>query len=82
MPIYEYRCLDCGHTFERLQSLQERPVADCPECGKPVEKVMSASVGYIMKGANNPGGGRWAQDGGACCGQSSPCEDPKRCCTK
>lgn len=82
MPIYEYRCLNCGCTFERLQSLQESPAATCPECGKAAEKVMSASVGYIMKGAKNSGGGRRAQDGGPCCGQASPCEDPKRCCGK
>ena len=82
MPIYEYTCSDCGHTFERLQLLQEGPVATCPECGSAAEKVMSASVAYIMKGADNPGGGRWAQGGGSCCGQSSPCDSPKRCCTK
>ncbi|MBW2020663.1 MAG: zinc ribbon domain-containing protein [Deltaproteobacteria bacterium] len=82
MPIYEYRCPDCGHTFERLQSLQEGAVATCPECGNPAKKVMSASVGYIMKGANHPGVGRGAREGGSCCGHSSPCEHPKRCCMK
>jgi len=82
MPIYEYRCSNCGCTFERLQFLHESPEATCPECGRPAEKVLSASVGYIMKRASNPGGDRWAQDGGPCCGQSSPCENPKRCCTK
>ena len=82
MPIYEYRCLDCGHIFERLQSLQERPVTTCPQCGRPAEKVMSASVGYIMKGTNNPSSGHWARDEGPCCGQTSACENPKRCCTK
>jgi putative FmdB family regulatory protein len=81
MPIYEYQCLDCGHTFEKLQSLQESP-ASCPACGKEARRVMSASVGYVMKGTSHGGGGRGARDGGSCCGQSSPCANPKRCCTK
>jgi putative FmdB family regulatory protein len=81
MPIYEYECSDCGRTFEKLQSLEER-VALCPACGKEAQKVMSASVGYIMKGGNYHGGGRDARESGLCCGQTSPCEHPKRCCTK
>jgi putative FmdB family regulatory protein len=81
MPIYEYQCSDCGRTFEKLQSLQER-TAFCPTCGKEARKVMSASVGYVMKETGHGGGGRGARDPGSCCGQSSPCENPKRCCTK
>ena len=38
MPIYEYRCLN-GHTFEVIQSMSEDPVARCPECAAPVERV-------------------------------------------
>ncbi|MCK4728096.1 MAG: zinc ribbon domain-containing protein [Desulfobacterales bacterium] len=82
MPIYEYRCTGCGHSFERLQSLQEGSSNTCPECGKPAEKVMSSSVAYVMKGADYSGAGRGAGDGSLCCGQSSPCENPKRCCGK
>ncbi|MCP4662363.1 MAG: zinc ribbon domain-containing protein [bacterium] len=35
MPLYEYRCDDCGHQFEILQRMDEG--ADglaCPECGR------------------------------------------------
>lgn len=32
MPIYEYRCLSCGHEFEELVRLGETP--PCPACGK------------------------------------------------
>jgi putative FmdB family regulatory protein len=82
VPIYEYSCPDCGHSFERLQSLQELPEALCPNCGGPAQKVMSASVAYIMKGAGLKGSGHSANDKGPCCGHASPCESPKRCCTK
>jgi putative FmdB family regulatory protein len=32
MPIYEYRCQDCGKQFEKL--VRSGPVAvECPSCG-------------------------------------------------
>src|SRR3954469_638087 len=35
MPIYEYRCQDCGNRFERLQRLgQGGEGLSCPECGE------------------------------------------------
>lgn len=30
MPIYEYKCLGCGHQFEKIVKLSEKP--NCPEC--------------------------------------------------
>ena len=30
MPIYEYRCTDCGQTFERQQSFSDDPITVCP----------------------------------------------------
>ncbi len=81
MPIYEYHCSDCGRTFEKIQPLEAK-TALCPKCGKEAQKVMSASVGYIMKGTGHHGGGPSARDSGSCCGEFTPCENPKRCCTK
>jgi len=40
MPLYEYRCLECGVRFERLQRVSDDPVAECPECGGPVERLL------------------------------------------
>jgi putative FmdB family regulatory protein len=44
MPIYEYRCRDCHHAFDRVEPLAEhgerRP--DCPKCkSKNVEQVLT-----------------------------------------
>ncbi len=43
MPLYEYRCEDCGHRFEILQRLGEGAgELACPQCGKErLEKQFS-----------------------------------------
>ena len=42
MPIYEYKCRQCGHEFEELVFSQDE-TPPCPECGsEAVEKLMSA----------------------------------------
>jgi putative FmdB family regulatory protein len=45
MPIYEYEHIEdaCqrGKVFEFMQSIHEGPLTRCPECGKPVRKVIS-----------------------------------------
>lgn len=40
MPLYEYRCDQCGHTFEKLVFHQDDEVA-CPRCQGEVRKLMS-----------------------------------------
>jgi len=34
MPIYVFRCDDCGEKFERLQKLSDPDPDVCPNCGK------------------------------------------------
>jgi putative FmdB family regulatory protein len=43
MPIYEYRCQECGEKFEKLvRSFSSVPDAKCPKCGgRRVEKALS-----------------------------------------
>jgi putative FmdB family regulatory protein len=33
MPIYEYRCLDCSKTFEKIVWNSGEKEIVCPECG-------------------------------------------------
>jgi len=39
LPIYEYRCEVCGHTFEVMQKLADPAVETCEVCGGPVARV-------------------------------------------
>jgi len=41
VPLYEYECPKDG-IFERMQRFSDPPLATCPTCGGPVEKLLSA----------------------------------------
>lgn len=49
MPTYEYRCPK-GHHFDVFQRMSDEPVAECPECGEPSERLLSAGAGLLFKG--------------------------------
>ncbi len=40
MPIYEYRCDDCGSSFEAFQKMSDDPLVECEKCGGPLHKVL------------------------------------------
>ncbi len=42
MPLYEYECKKCHHRFERIQKFSDKMVKKCPDCGGPVEQMISA----------------------------------------
>ena len=41
MPTYEYRCRDCGHTFDVIQAMIDDPLTICPVCGGELRKVFA-----------------------------------------
>ena len=41
MPIYEYQCKRCQHRFERIQKFSDPHIKKCPECGGPLEQLLS-----------------------------------------
>ena len=49
MPTYEYRCPE-GHEFELFQPMSAEPWAECPECAKTAERLLSGGAGLIFKG--------------------------------
>mgnify|MGYP003333600125 CR=1 FL=1 len=51
MPIYEYKCLDCGHQLEAIQRVSEPALTDCPACGKPELKKLVSAAGFQLKGS-------------------------------
>jgi putative FmdB family regulatory protein len=42
VPLYEYRCKNCGHQFEKIQSFSAPEEKECPVCQGPVERLISA----------------------------------------
>jgi putative FmdB family regulatory protein len=50
MPIYEYKCLDCGASLEKMQKVSDAPLTICEKCGGKLEKQWSLS-GFQFKGA-------------------------------
>jgi putative FmdB family regulatory protein len=49
MPIYEYKCIDCGVHLEKRQSVSEAALTKCDACGGRMEKQWSLS-GFQFKG--------------------------------
>jgi len=56
MPVYEYQCQDCGTQFEELQSISDKPLKKCKNCGGSVQRLISQSS-FSLKG------GGWYKDG-------------------
>ncbi len=42
MPLYEYQCKKCKHRFEKILKFSDKHISKCPECGGPVEQLLSA----------------------------------------
>jgi putative FmdB family regulatory protein len=58
MPMYDFECTKCGHTFETVTPSSAAP-PPCPECNEPTERLMSAPlVGKTTKMDGIPAKGR------------------------
>ena len=51
MPIYTYRCNNCGVQFERHQKFSEPSLKRCPECSKNTLRKIYLPVGIVFKGS-------------------------------
>lgn len=61
MPLYEYRCLECGRHTEVLQKFSDAPLRRCEECRGKLEKLVSRSA-FHLKGGGWYAGGYGASD--------------------
>src|SRR5688572_24828727 len=50
MPIYEYRCGECGFQKEYMQRMSDAPLTDCPKCGKSTFTKLVSAAGFQLKG--------------------------------
>ena len=51
MPVYTYRCENCGIQFEKHQSFNDEPLKTCPECRKKSLKKVITPTKIIFKGS-------------------------------
>lgn len=50
MPIYEYKCNDCGHEYELMQKMGDAPVVECENCHKSTAVRLISASGFQLKG--------------------------------
>ncbi len=50
MPIYAYRCADCGHAQDFLQKMSDPLIDTCPNCGSKNFKKQLTAAGFQLKG--------------------------------
>ena len=51
MPIYAYKCSDCGGETEVLQKISDAPLTDCPHCGRSSLVKQLTAAGFQLKGS-------------------------------
>ena len=51
MPIYAYKCADCGHQMDVIRKVSDPPLTDCPSCGKSALVKQVTAAGFQLKGA-------------------------------
>jgi putative FmdB family regulatory protein len=81
LPLYEYKCVKCGHRFEKIEPVSASEIKKCPECGARAERQLAAPAiqfkgsgwyvtDYAGKGSS-PSSKESSADGGAKSGEKS-----------
>lgn len=67
MPVYTYRCENCGVQFEKTQKFSDQPLTRCPECNHKSLRKVYMPVGIVFKGKGfyatdnrSPSGQKWS----------------------
>ena len=50
MPIYDYKCSNCGYQVEIIQKISDKPLKICPKCGKSSFKKLISAPSFRLKG--------------------------------
>jgi len=68
MPIYDFKCRECGRVSEMFVRSLDSPVVRCPDCGSEnMERLISTS--FTVKTNSSTGNT-------TCCGRTERCEAP------
>ncbi len=51
MPLYEYKCEDCGAAFEKLTRPGDKCEPRCPACGSERGRRLVSRVAAVAKSA-------------------------------
>lgn len=73
MPVYTYRCDNCGVQFERHQTFTDTPLKTCPECRKKTLRKVITPTKIIFKGS-----GFYATDNKSPSGESNSTKAGKK----
>lgn len=84
MPLYEYKCVKCGHRFEKIEPLSASEIKKCPQCGARAERQLAPPAiqfkgsgwyvtDYAGKGSSSASKDS-SNDGGAKSGEKSTTE--------
>jgi putative FmdB family regulatory protein len=80
MPIYAYRCAECGFSKDVLQKISDAPLSTCLSCGKPAFQKQVTAAGFQLKGtgwyATDFRGGSSSSSGGSTGGSSEQSSAP------
>src|SRR5262245_28160762 len=81
MPVYEYRCEQCGD-FEEMQRITDPPLTRCPKCKRKVRRLIS-NTSFQLKGSGwyvtdyGRGGNGGKRDGTDAASKSEPKTESK-----
>jgi putative FmdB family regulatory protein len=85
MPVYEYECRACNRVFEVEQRISDPVLSRCPECQGPVQRLITAGGGFVIKNSrgavrgnhpHHPSSCSFTETGSTCCGREERCDKP------
>lgn len=56
MPVYDYKCLNCGQIIEVLRNIKDDSPQMCEECQVEMERLISTGTSFTLKGRG------WSED--------------------
>jgi putative FmdB family regulatory protein len=51
MPIYAYKCTECGFEQDVMQKMSDAVLTECPSCGKSAFTKQLSAAGFHLKGS-------------------------------